>query len=466
MIRKLSSIAAICCLLPLSSFAKNPQIIVGDYTTNKNQYMPLIAVNQTENNWTYPTLQPLPSDTLNVNMSGAGCSSKFCAAVGSYHNKEYHPLIAVSFDKGNQWTYLSKLSDNLIPSALSCNNNLCVAVGVDQSKGNHPYMPFVAVGHGSDWNVPSSVISNLPSDLIEGDFSKVTCNDSFCVAAGEYDSKDGRVYPMVAVSEDKDKAHWTYSSLASLFPKDMHLADVFGLNCTDKVCIITGLYRLESEKQVAYLATSYDKGKTWAFPKDITSNLPESDDTRLDKVDCQKENCIAVGSYHPNNNRSIINYTPLIAVSHNSGKTWVYVKDLVSKLPTDYASADFWNVGCNEKICLAGGQLSLKQRGGKPFLMYSKDHGDTWSMLNEFPKDYVDGGGSFTGGINCNETSCFAVGTYRNAERYIPLVVTTQDANSWSYPSSIIDNLPQDFLYGVNFYTDSSSKGLMAKRKH
>src|SRR5579862_6157969 len=109
--RKISLIAAICCLISLSSFANNPQIMVGDYTTIKNKNVPLLAINQSENNWTYPTLPALPDDMYGVYMSGAGCNAKFCAAVGTYHNQKYHPLIAVSFNQGNQWSYISKLGE-------------------------------------------------------------------------------------------------------------------------------------------------------------------------------------------------------------------------------------------------------------------------------------------------------------------------------------------------------------------
>lgn len=462
-----------CYLLPLCSFADNPQIIVGDYYTIKNKPMPLLAISQTENNWTYPTLPELTNDRLGVDFSSASCNSKFCAAVGTTNldqNPKYNPLIAVSFDHGNQWSYISKLGekDNFPgqTSSVSCTNNLCVAVGTDIQKGYHPYMPLLTVGHGNEWNIPSSVINNLPSDFIEGDFGYVTCNKSFCIAAGEYDSKDGHSYPLVAVSYDKDKVHWTYSSsIAATLPKDVELTDVFGLNCTDKVCIISGLYRLPSDKQIAFLATSYDKGKTWTFPTDISSKLPDSDDSRLDKVNCYKDLCVAVGSYYSNQDRKVLNYIPLIAVSHDSGKTWSYVNDLGNKLPLGYDNGEFWNIGCNEKLCLAGGQLSVNNHYG-PFLMYSKDQGNTWSMLNELPKDYVDGG-DFTGGVNCSDTTCFAVGNYRNtSQRFVPLLVSTQDGNTWSYPSSVIDNLPQDFMYTNFLHTDSYSNGLMAHKKH
>jgi hypothetical protein len=444
MLRKLSTIAAICYLLPLSAHANTQEFAVGSYESPASREhfpiitdFPLIALaDSAENIWTYHPLSDLPNDYRGGYLSNVSCNEKTCITVGNYISPTGpYPFLATSFNQGNQWNYNAAFKDKNAGSELNsgtCNNNLCIVVGEDRQKNSDNSLPLLSVGDGNQWNSPISVISNLPSNFVDGEFGDVVCHHSFCIAAGEYYSTSHIKIPLVAISSDKNKENWNYSPIPH--PKDMVYTYVSDLYCNDKVCIISGVYESSENKQLPLLITSYDQGKTWNYPTNKSS---------IRKTTCHQDLCIGIGD------------SPLIVVSHDAGKTWES-----KQIPTSIKNVGLSDVSCNQKICIASGWSNSEQL---PLTMLSKDQGETWSTSQPIPKDV--GRWSYIEGVKCNDTSCFVTGSYQtNTGKGLPLLATTVDGNTWSFPASVIDNLPQDFISG-GFNSASQADGLNMKKR-
>ena len=189
-----------------------------------------------------------PLDTLAdpsgfTGFNSTSCAGTLCLAVGRYYNGSYLPVVAQNQNDSPIW---NNVVDSLHPvpasrgtpypigfNSVSCSNSLfCVAVGQYYNGTN--YYPLVAVTNdgGNNWSYPYG-ISALPADAkpasnhFVGDLYYVNCNQNTCMAGGNY--TDGTYYYPLLVTTQNNGSTWTnriYSSAATL-PADASL-DTFG----------------------------------------------------------------------------------------------------------------------------------------------------------------------------------------------------------------------------------------------
>ncbi len=176
----------------LSSSCMGTLCLAGGRYFNGTGYYPFIAQNQ-NGSWTYvidlghpipstsiapspPNSAPTALEIINVGFKSISCAtSLFCVAVGQYYaNTNYYPLLAVTKDGGNHWTYPyippSDMSPNLQNNAgtfffTNCKDSTCIAGG-NYSDGTY-YYPLLAITYdaGVTWtNVIDSDPATLPSD--------------------------------------------------------------------------------------------------------------------------------------------------------------------------------------------------------------------------------------------------------------------------------------------------------------
>ena len=344
-------------------------IAAGDYFTNTTQ-LPLIAKSSDGGVlWTYPEsvhqqLQTaIEPDFLNGYLESASCSKStcntICIASGGYCNSsKCFPLIAVSNDKGNNWTYPADVFQN-------------VTTKIDPNFGG-------------------------------GNFESSSCTGSgtatICTAAGAFFTEDV-LLPLVAVTKNAGNT-WTYPpSVFSDLPERVGHRFTGGLlnatSCTGSgrktVCIAAGTF-FRDGPNFPFIAVSRDAGSTWHYPRFIYTKLKKLVDAKFTSgnflgTSCigkgKQAICVAAGTYCQSTGCS--NGNPLIAVSTNGGKSWTYpisvFKDLTLRIDPKYELGLFRDVNCtgneNHNLCIATGQYS-NDIATFPLTAVSSDKGQTW----------------------------------------------------------------------------------------
>ncbi|HEV8087055.1 MAG TPA: hypothetical protein VGQ50_00115 [Actinomycetota bacterium] len=256
---------------------------------------------------------PIPPATTDGQLSGVGCASSACMAVGSYSNKsgservmtewwngstwklilpprprtmEEPSLVSVSCSSpssctgvgqytfeigfgtlisplilrwnGTEWRFqqsgrLGQAQDTMLNSVDCPSQNVCVTVG-SQRTARAAYRSLAEVWHGNAWRVTPTID---PAHTPDADLVSVDCaSPSSCLAVG-YSVAGNSPVPLV---EWWNGSRWTLGA-APRVPGASGSA-LSGVTCTaPDACIATGNYRHATPDEHAFTA-SWD-GKRW-----------------------------------------------------------------------------------------------------------------------------------------------------------------------------------------------------------
>lgn len=215
----------------LKSITCNEQtcMIGGFYISPENQYKPLLLISEDKgSSWKYD--QKIFDGLKKASgIESVNCNENICVAVG-YQNNCSKPLLIITNDQGKNWEFLSpKLPDyaedyeNVLTS-VSCNSKICIAAGWGLKFG-FGYVPLLAVSFnkGVNW----SYQENLPVEsLINLKLFKTWCSETSCLlVGGNSESKK----PIVFVSLD-NATQWAFPSSILNLPKDYNQGGFFDTN--------------------------------------------------------------------------------------------------------------------------------------------------------------------------------------------------------------------------------------------
>lgn len=333
------------------------------YSTKENRRIPMIMTSANGQDWTFSKeLLNVPEDYGHYGeVSKLKCTNDLCIAVGGYIDKEHktfehvRPLMAVSRNK-ETWSYVNvPLPEDGIGFAtlagVDCTEKMCVAVGSYEPKSRKGTQSYILISKdkGASWSVNSIVPAQATGD---SDFTSVKCHQDMCIAVGCYEvGKPKRykdVWPLIAVTKDDGKTWTLPSSIISKLSHSVDAVNVFrSIDCNDKMCFAAG--EIIDDKAGGFLpllAFSDSKAESWSYVID----LPEdTSGTLIGDAYCNKNICMATGSYvgTRGGKRTTL---PLSIVTQDGGKTWLYPKEVVSKLPLEYETAQFWGSSSHNSV--------------------------------------------------------------------------------------------------------------------
>ena len=347
---------------------------VGFYLDASNISYPLLALSQDSGtSWSYPESITELGFTTNVfsnnaNLAGVNCTGTLCIAVGTYTDISNikRPLLALSQDSGTSWSYPESItapvftpSDTYVFTGLgafagvSCTGTTCIAVGeyYDPSNIRRPLLAF-SQDSGSSWSYPESitapVFTNYPLGHNGGSFASASCTGTTCIAVGSYNDFSSTQRPLLALSQDSGSS-WNYpeSIIAPVFTTYPYSNGgvLASASCTGTTCIAAGSYTDTSSTQRPLLALSQDAGSSWSYPESITAPVfttnPFSTSGSFASASCTGTLCTAVGSYIDANSIQ----RALLALSQDSGATWIYLESATAPLFTPNNTNPFSNSG-------------------------------------------------------------------------------------------------------------------------
>lgn len=407
--------------------------------------LPLVAVGRhNTDTWFYPTsvFQDLQS-RVDPNfkygiLNGASCTGSgtnaFCIASGDYYSTMQFPLLALSSDGGQSWSYPTSIFQNLKTSldpdysggfllSASCNQSTCDGSSVCIASGafcsGEPcniQRPLVALStdKGKNWMYPSSIFKDIKTVIDptfeSGLFDSSSCtgsgNKTLCIAAGEY-FNPSTVLPLLAQTQDGGNT-WSYpSAIYTDLPARIghgfaggffNAASCTGSGATAR-CIAAGsYYTLTGSASIPFLALTKNGGQNWSYPPAIYTKLKTLVDPNFKQgtfygATCTDRGnhtiCIAAGEYC--NDKFCTNIFPLLALTSDGGKTWSYPPsvhtDLTIKIDPNFLRGFFSDVSCTginanigtegDSFCIASGQYSTDS-ASFPLVAYSTDNGITW----------------------------------------------------------------------------------------
>ncbi|MBA3537838.1 MAG: exo-alpha-sialidase [Tatlockia sp.] len=224
------------------------------------------------------------ADQPDTYLFASTCDSNHCVSVGEYTDPQASatPLLLQSHNSGTTWT---KSPISLPPDLLSgwfnavdCKAGFCIAVGTyETGEANKPLL-FFSADKGAHWQIQEPVPdSELGTHLEYGAFMSASCSDMGCIAGGSF-SNYFNTYPLIAVSHDKG-LNWHYppSARTSVPAAELGNGHFAKVHCQQTTCLAAGDYTLNSE-YFPLLALSKDGGNTWNFPEAINDPkiLPEN----------------------------------------------------------------------------------------------------------------------------------------------------------------------------------------------
>ena len=166
------------------------------------------------------------------------------------------------------------------------------------------------------------------------------------------------------------------------------------------------------------------------LPADLTRGM-------LSSSSCSNNTCIAAGYYQ----KKTDDLAPLILISQNKGKTWVFVKQ-INGIPFYVNEVNIFNVHCDNKICMAVGQTKTHAADDKkkdlPLLLISKDNGVSWVYSNGGLVNLFSKTGGRLSSVTHSGTTWITSGYYNYYPfpwvRYYQaqlLMVSQDSGNSW-----------------------------------
>lgn len=202
----------------------NTCVLGGTYFNSKEAYLPFLAVSNDKGvTWNYPKsiFANMPGGVHQTEVNKVVCDQQACIAVG----KSNPPFLAVSTDKGVTWNYPRAIISDLPKDYsdgefddVSCNNNVCIAVGhyIPKNQYVHYPKPLVAVSydHGNTW----SYSKNIPTPGFSTLLSNVSCSEESCIATGSYLRLGFIAMPLLMITKDRGVTWSTPGSITSNLP--------------------------------------------------------------------------------------------------------------------------------------------------------------------------------------------------------------------------------------------------------
>jgi hypothetical protein len=255
----------------------------------------LAKSNDNGNTWNYSTTITQPTTTPAFAYGGVfnatNCSKdgKICAAVGRYVDPEgiLRPLLAQSTDGGENWNYPTNVTQPDVPlfyigmlNAIYCDGSTCIAVGsyVDTTANERP---LLAMSHdaGNTWTYSTAISQPdiVPEFSDKGIFYGVNCStEGVCIATGKYTDKNNIQRPLLALSQDQGSS-WTYSAAVSqptTTPAFANQGQLGAPQCrgtgSTAICMASGSYQDINGVVRPLLATTQDGGTSWHFSESVS----------------------------------------------------------------------------------------------------------------------------------------------------------------------------------------------------
>lgn len=436
------------------------QVAAGAYHISGSPLPLLLVSNNQGQTWTFVQhISDLPSENYTAMISSTSCNELFCCAVGSGFTQT--PLL-ISRDKGQSWFLIPSIaglpqSKTQALSSVSCTNAGCVAVGIYENKtGSNQPLLITSDTSGQSWNFVEN-IANLPARIDDADLTSVNCTGHNCVAVGHYEVNK-LLYPLLVVSNDNGFT-WTFIKNISGFSSQLKSTDLKTVNCADNICITAGKYN-NGETDLPLLIVSKDNGNTWKMIRNVTGIPQDLKDGIYSSISCSKNSCIVVGSYHDETS-----FLPLL-IRSNNGEDWSIVHNLIN-LPRELVGAEISSVSCTTNFCVAAGYYSI---GGTiapyfPMLLISNNFGHSWMFVRKI-QDLPTQSAVFHA-ISCSENSCTAAGEYyhiTDSNLPPPLVVSTNRGESWQFIQNI-SSIPSKLKSAEVFTLTDSVSGAQAVKK-
>lgn len=316
------------------------------------------------------------------------------------------PLILVSENEGERWSYVPSPEPIGRFVAVSCNGNQCTAIG------DGGFDDFPAIYTSSDakhsWQVNKN-ISGIPQEISKIRLSNLACVNNVCIAVGDAAilPRNESVFPIILRSEDSGKT-WRY--VPNLYPRSFLCHNV-QISCSGANCAIVGT-AWKNEIYYPYILMSHDSGRSWAVITKI-ADLPINQHNMLLNVNCDASNCVAVGIQA---NLITHEMKPLFIYSNDAGKSWSFSKDVESNNGKGVVS-----VNCTGSFCIAGGVVAFtKSSKNNSMLWISRDSGKSWTSPS------INKLFTLVNSVRCDDSSCIALNTFP------AFVLTSQDKGlSW-----------------------------------
>lgn len=202
-------------------------VAAGSYYPTSGDVKPLV-LSSSDNGITWrlalTSTTPVPPPGLTAGqLQAVSCSGSVCVAVGTFSSGASYPLAATSSNAGRTWSYTINATTPQLPSdffagdnnyfyGVSCSGNICIAAGsyLKDSTTSAPLLAASSDG-GKTWTYRiNSTYPVLVGDTMDnGYFNTASCQGTYCMAAGGYQSTSGTSYPLLAVSSDGGVT-WTY----------------------------------------------------------------------------------------------------------------------------------------------------------------------------------------------------------------------------------------------------------------
>ena len=362
-------------------------------------------------------------------------------ATGNYFDGNIRrPLLVQSLDKGTSWQYPPAINETPLPadfmdgdlSKSACNNSVCIATGNYYNNELNP-VPLLLQYSENNWSYLDMLnLKTIPADFQKGWFNDSFCKKTHCLAVGLYENSNGS-RPLLAL-QNPDTKKWNYLELvtSNILPTDFKEGWFETISCGKTNCIAAGTYLDNQELRHPLLITSQDDGVTWKSANLKEKITPHSDysDAFLYASTCENIHCVVTGEYSDPS-------TPLLMHSDNNGITW---NSPAFNLPQDFESGWFVDVDCKASFCIAVGTY-YNGEVHRPLLIFSADNGTNWKLQNsEFSKELDNGQYS---SASCNKTGCVAGGSSNGSLGMYPLITVSHDKGStWAYPPSAKSSVP------------------------
>lgn len=211
------------------------------------------------------------------------CSSDMCMAVGTYESQNtqsHYPMVITTHNNGEDWEYQSVGAPddrvgNAVFTSSSCSTGSCIAAGYYATERGYYPMLASSVDKGVTWTYGVDS-QNSPADFSNmGLFVGASCTQNICIAGGYYFT-DMASLPMIVMSTDLG-ATWTY--VEQTLPGGSNLAMLNGVACQDTTCIAGGEYKVRNGDGTTsvypLLSVSTDNGATWDYQINGEQYLPD-----------------------------------------------------------------------------------------------------------------------------------------------------------------------------------------------
>jgi len=218
----------------------------GNYVDNTNTWQPMLAISSDGGNtWSYKVEQArnLPDNHAEQGVfNSVNCSGAACIAGGEYYDNTgtQQLMLAISSDGGNTWSYKVEQALNLPANyaergrfySANCSGAACIAGGnYKDNAGKQQPMLAISSDGGNTWSYKVDKGLNLPTDYAnDGNFQSVNCSGAACLAGGHYASDGGNT--------------WSYKVEQALnLPSNYARRGIFySANCSGAACIAGGNY--------------------------------------------------------------------------------------------------------------------------------------------------------------------------------------------------------------------------------